>query len=161
MADTALPVELDIGTVQPQPGWTELMRPASPAAGAIFSRKIPPDTWERLRSLQVTLTTSAVVANRFPRLILRDQDNNQFLAALLSPAVTASSVVTLNAVPGGITNLSGSGSSFTPLPDLILRSGYSMNIEVPGIDVGDQLSGIALLLRRIPAEYAETELRLS
>lgn len=55
-------------------GWTEVIRPANPAAGAAFTRKVPNDTWDRLLAVSFTLVTSAVNTFRAPAIAFADQD---------------------------------------------------------------------------------------
>lgn len=59
-------------------GVTKLFKLASPAAGASFTRAIPPEYWERLLSLAFNLQTSAAAGTRTLAVVFQDQDGNTF-----------------------------------------------------------------------------------
>lgn len=68
------PAQIRPGTAFRSRGWQQLVKPASPAAAASFSRTIPGDTWERLLSCAFTFTSSAVAGIRTLSLVYQDGD---------------------------------------------------------------------------------------
>jgi hypothetical protein len=79
-------------------------------------------------------------------------------------AVPAATAVTVNAVAAGtgtavytaqFNATSGIGSTvYGQLPDLTLHVGWQFGLVVTGIQAGDQLSGITLMLERFASDYA-------
>lgn len=92
-------VYADIHRLMPSPpglarGFEQLIKPAPPAAGANFTRAVPNDAWERVRSLTFQLATSAVAGNRQVLLNYLDGDAFVFDQTPASVIVPASGVVT-------------------------------------------------------------------
>jgi len=68
--------------------------------------------------------------------------------AIALGTVTAVYVAQLAAVP-----LSQAGLQAT-MPDFLMRSGWQLGVTVAGIQAGDQISAVALLLERFPSDTA-------
>lgn len=127
-------------------GWTELVRPANPAAGAGFTRKVPNDTWDRLLAVTYTLTTSAVGARRYPLLQFQDGDGTVFaqtpLGLNIQGSMTSTAFATQTGVPfqqpGDSRDITGSVTSpgaLATIASLGLSGGtYQLNwqVEVDG-----------------------------
>ena len=136
-------------------GWQELIKPPSPAFGANFTRVVPVETYERVVALRYQLATSAVVGNRFPQIRFADQDGSDFLRSAGAGTIVASASVLPSLVVNGAGNVGGTtGDTFGTLPDLLLPPLYSISIAVAGIDAGDQISNIRMIIQRIPADVA-------
>jgi hypothetical protein len=120
------------------------MQVAAPPAGqgAVFA----PSATQRvkLRSLQYTLTTDAVVGNRFLWAQLLDLNNMPVFSTGWTTNIAASS--TLGVVlspaysqPSGIL-LGGQGAAGLPFPDEWMPPGWSIKLGIAFVDAGDQLS---------------------
>jgi hypothetical protein len=53
---------------------------------------------------------------------------------------------------------SSSAGAQASIPDITLKSGYSLQVAVAGIQAGDQLSGIGILAERYPSNWADGSL---
>jgi len=96
-----------------------------------------------------------VVANRSVKVNWLDGDGLLAASALgPGPAVVASTVVTGSHWLGQVNGRANSGTSSAPIPDLIMRPGWSFQIAVAAMDPGDTLTGITFLLERYPANVA-------
>lgn len=149
-------VTLLSGPAELRRGFTQVLTPAQPAAGAAYSRKVAADYWERLIGVSFTLTTSAVVANRTVEVNLTDDQGRVLFAAQGSGTVVASS--TLNArleTSNSGSSTAAAGSSYGHLFDQIAKPGWIYNIAVAGIDVADQLSALVLVTERYPSNWAD------
>lgn len=143
-----------------QRGWQETIYPVNPAQGQLFSLTIDGSAWVRLLVINYTLTTSAVVANRFPRLGIRDQDGVNIWIQQLSGGIPASTAAQLYAAQGLGTLANGtSGLNSSALPDFLIPPGWQIQSQVSAIDAGDQISHIQLVVQRFPsdlvAQFAE------
>jgi len=136
-------------------GWQDMLLIPDPAAGAVFSRKIPPETWEKVIAVRFNFQASGVVANRFLAIQYLNADDVVFLQQQSSGTVVAGNLVTPNLFVGGSGNAGGaSGATYGVLPDLLLPSGYSWRLNVSGLDAGDQASLVRVLVQRIPSDVA-------
>lgn len=136
-------------------GWQQLVQVAAPAAGQQWSYKVDGRYFERLIAVYFTLTTSAVVANRFPLVTVKD--NNGVIIATVPagstvPATTNLLVSLFIGAPGFAV-----GTAFNTagcLPDLILPPDYTWSSSILGGDAGDQFSVVTLLVQRFPNDAA-------
>jgi len=132
-------------------GWAQAVTIGNPAAGTDWSQTVPTNARWELVAASALLTTSAVVANRQPRLIADDGATPVFEAA--SPvAITAGLAIreSWGAGAGGPVSadiLTG-GAVSSGLPnDLYLPAGFRVRSATGAIDVGDQWSAIRLYVR--------------
>jgi hypothetical protein len=131
---------------------------ANPAAGGeIVVTPTGRGAWKIL-SMLLTLTTSAVVANRAVRLEATDTSQPYFRTD--ADAVQAASLTGLySAFAGasGAVGASGVAGIAWPTDGLLLPQGHSLATITTAIDVGDQYSAIGLLvieLADIDQKYA-------
>lgn len=139
-------------------GWQETVIVPSPVAGAVWSYKTDGRYWERLVSVRHTLTTSAVVANRFPTLQLKDVNGRVILSIWAGGTVTAGKTLGLNlqrenALQGDY----GGVETYGPLPDLLVEGGWTWTPLVTNMDVGDTLTGITLIVQRFPNDITRID----
>lgn len=137
------------------PGWgrgyPRLVREAAPAAGNAFVHTVGSGYSEQILSIYVTLTTSATVANRAPRVEWRDQDAAIFAASTSYDTVPAGGTVDLCWVAGlGAEQSTTGGDMVMPLPLLLLPTGFQVWINPLFFQSGDQLGSVALLVERFP-----------
>lgn len=136
-------------------GWQEPVYLPNPAAGSSWSRPGDGRYLERLLAVTFTLTTSAVVANRFVTVVLTDVNGKMITEVPGSGAVAASSAVTVCLAAGGPQYASGvSGSSFGFLPDILTPPGYTWAASINGMDAGDTVTNIVLLKQKYPNDTA-------
>lgn len=147
----------------------------SPAAGgAIASITLPQGTWTIAWGVRSSGTTGAGDSNNMQLqqgaavLLIADVPaggNNttvQNAVTVEIPAggatisVNAIAVATVGAIyTAQITATPGeTTSAYAPLPDLLLRTGWSIVITAIGILAADQISGASLLADRLPSGYA-------
>lgn len=138
-----------------------------PAAGADFAFTPTQTDQCIVMTLKARLTTSIVVANRLPALVMKDVNGNVYVCAGASQPQVASTAVTYTWARAFGTSSAGAlvnGQSVSgPLPDAWLQPSDSIGTLTPGIDVGDQWDQIVcryyvgehwLKLRREMAERA-------
>jgi hypothetical protein len=120
-------------------------RPAAPAAGADWSAVVPAGHTWRIIAIGATLVTSAAVATRVVHMAFNDGHGTYIrVPAQASQAASLTRYYAWFPESGG--DATGSGIS-TPLPDGGLMAGWSVGTITELIDVADQWSNIALLLR--------------
>jgi len=128
-------------------GYAQLSSVPQPAAGAAAKLTIPGTAYQRLLSAHFTLTTSAAVANRFPRVSLLDGDGVVRGRFASSVAVVAGSVATYTFAVGlGDHSHVATGDGYSAIPDMILPPGFAWQFDAAGLDVLDQLSAVDTLL---------------
>lgn len=134
-------------------GWQDSVIIPNPALGAVWSYTVDGRYSERLVSARWTLTTSAVVANRFPVLQLLDT-NGRIVAVRWAGGTIAASLALGVTLAGNVTIQSNYGGNevFGPMPDFITPPGYTWRATVQGIDAGDQQSAITLFVDRFPSD---------
>lgn len=81
-------------------GFTELLPLAQPAAGAALTRKVPFNTWERLRAVAFTYTASANITGRQPVIRYLSPDAQVIVETPMGAQVGPSGVVNCFAWPG-------------------------------------------------------------
>ncbi len=139
-----------------------------PAAGAEVSVTVPGgELWE-VQSLEVNLVTSAVVANRLPRLIL-DDGVTEFarIEGDISGGQAASTSMFWTWVVGGVFHNQAASAWCSLLPPIQLPGGYRLRTSTLGVDVGDnfgppalyvyayQVRGLERAVQRYEREVAE------
>lgn len=134
-------------------GWQDTVLIPAPAAGAGWSHVVDGQWWERLITANWTLTTDAVVANRFPQLALLDQYGNRVAQVPASGTVVAGATITFHLMQR-CPQLAASTAGTAPgwLPDLLVPPGWRWVSTGTGYDAGDQETGALLLVQRFPSD---------
>ena len=136
-------------------GWQERIVLPAPAAGQQWSYKIDGRYTERLVAVTFGLTTSAVVANRSPVVLLRDNTGTVITQVPAGNAVAAASTLTAYLVNGSPNTAQGAaGNTYGFLPEILVPGDWSWGSGVGGMDPGDQLSAVTLLVHRFPNDAA-------
>lgn len=148
-------VQLGSGTTQLLRGWTEYVKQANPvpAAGSV-SRVIPAETWERLQVFHFTYTCDATVANRFVTYQVLDGDGNVVIKHSPCGTLTASQVADVTISTSGTEHTQSAGTSAANVPDIILPSGWTVEVIVAGAGAADQFSNVSLIVQRYPSDIA-------
>lgn len=132
-------------------GWSRLVRLPNPAAGAVASHAVPGDRTQRLIFARASLKASAQEVTRRPRLVVKDADNNVVGVFGPSGAVLKSTEqATTYAVGLGSATAAASGDAQVAIPDMMLRSGMQVVLDVAEIQTEDQLSAVAFYLEEWP-----------
>jgi hypothetical protein len=131
--------------------WSELITPANPAAGAIFTRRVPGETYERYLSIEAKFVTSAAVANRLPFVAYTNGDGVETYRAIGGAVLAAGTTLTMTWSQELDTNAPASaGFMAGPLRDVDLPPGWHVVVGLTNIDAADQISLIQLWTRRTP-----------
>lgn len=121
-----------------------------PAAGAVAKLAID-SRWDvRILAAVSTLTTSAVVANRFPTLRVKDPEGNTWYGVVASPAVAAGAAnvevwfdaETLHGGPDGTALVAGG------TPSMWIPGGWAVELGAVNLDVGDQIGATRLYVEK-------------
>lgn len=133
---------------------------ASPAAGAEWTQAVPAGVSWELLLVRHTLTTSAVVATRFPGVALLDFDGN--VATVFPPqAGQAASIAAAHLFIAGLgysvaTAGPVAGMATPPFP---VPGGMSLKSSTPGLDAGDQYTAVRLLVREWSAQQVVAQVQ--
>lgn len=118
---------------------------AAPAAGADWAVKVPVAEAWLVQGLTATLVTSAVVANRAPRLEVADEE---VIISRFQPgrAPAASQTTRWTLVTGGpsASNTSSTIGTWGGPTELRIHPGRTLQVVTENLDVADQWSAIAL-----------------
>lgn len=146
-----------LGALGAQQGWQDVIYGAQPAPGANYTYQVAGDTWVRPVAVSATLTTSAVVANRFLQWRVLDANGVVLFSQPASGTVLASSVLDTN-LGGGLTTTPTAVNGLTAggLADLLVPSGWQLQWRVSGADAADQLSLITLVVQRFPTDAVQS-----
>jgi len=118
-----------------------VFRGNNPGAGSNFSFVIPSEYQWRPLGCTFTLTTSAVVANRFVTVQYLGSDGNPWNASGAAVVTAANSVARYDGSMYINTGSWASGTDvFFPLDPFFLRGGDTLKINVTNIDVADTLT---------------------
>lgn len=124
-------------------GFQQPFTVAQPAAGAEWTFTVPTALNYRLEVIFFTLTTSATVANRGPRVQFKDGSGNVIwetsIAGLAASGTYRFGYARLG--PDSINTGSGNTSALT-LPDVWLPGGYVIATNTANKDSGDQFSAV-------------------
>lgn len=132
-------------------GWQERLYIPAPPAGQAWSHTVNGPYFERLTAARWVLTTSAVVANRFPVLYLSDANGVKVLAVWAGGTNVASQVSGINlAWNNTLQSNYGGVETFGPIPNLICPPGFTWTATCQNMDVGDTQTGIVLTVDRFP-----------
>jgi hypothetical protein len=134
-------------------GWQDLIILPTPAPGVTFQHVIDGRWSERLYAAVFRLTTSAVVANRFMSLQLLDNNAVRVAAAAASGAVAAATALRANLCVTIPVQANGTtGDTYGYIPDVLAPPGWSWVLSVSGIDAGDQVDQVSLLVQKFPSD---------
>lgn len=132
-------------------GWYERLLVPAPAAGQGLTYVVDGRFFERMLTLTFTLSTSAVVANRFAQLFLEDNNGLIVSSVPCSGTVVASQVLNVFLAWDGVAySFGSSGGTYGKLPDLIVPPGWKWVVSVFGADAADQLSAVVASVQRFP-----------
>lgn len=134
-------------TTSGQSPWRRYLRTVqvpAPAAGADWSLAVPAGSVYGLISVQASLTTSATVADRAPRLQLTDGD--AIYLDLPPQAVQAASLTGRFAWVQGMSTYGSAGGQVVGMPALLLQPGWTLGTSTDNIDTTDQWSAVELLI---------------
>jgi hypothetical protein len=129
----------------------------TPAAGAEWSITVPAGAcWEVLH-VSATLATSAVVANRQPQLVYRNQDGLSLaiFSSASSQAASLTNALQWDAGLGAAVNTTAIEAPIST-PAIPLQAGWTVRSSAAPLDVGDQWSAIRLIvIEWSPAQVAQ------
>ncbi len=132
-------------------GYPQVVRVASPAAGAGFNYRAQQGATENVRAVSFQLVTSAAVANRVPRLDLQDGDNLVVVSVQATVAQAASLTAFWTFQVGVGAAIVGAGNvTALPLPDLFMPDGFRWVLSVGAVDVADQVSAVQVITEIFP-----------
>lgn len=120
------------------PGVVHAIVLTTPAAGADFSFVAGVTQRLRVQAFTATLTTSATVANRIPRLQLKDQAGRLVSQSPPNVVQAAGTSVVYSAQPGQITTTTDTATNTWSLPSTPTITGLTLATSTPGIQTGDQ-----------------------
>lgn len=139
-------------------GWQEPIYVPQPAAGAAWSHTVDGRYWQRFVAVTFTFTASAVVANRLITLQLVDTNGVVIIEAECGGLVAAGSFLTVSLTSDGPAfDVGAAGHSFGYVPGFLVPPGWKWQAVVAGEDVGDQFTGIVLLVQRFPNDAVSLE----
>jgi hypothetical protein len=128
------------------PGIIRSIAGTDPAAGVEISETVPTNARWRPLSVWFALTTSAVVANRTPRIVL-DDGTTEYYRAGSGVQQTASGTLVYQASSAPISAGTGGGSNMFGLPfGLIMLGGHRIRTSTVALDVGDNYASPQLLV---------------
>lgn len=136
---SAAPGQLRQGAQGRGRGWQQLLKPASPAAGASFLRTTPADYWERLLSMSFTLVTSAAAGLRSLNINLLDGDGYVFNSTPISNKINPSTTITGYADIFSVTAIGAQ-----QIPDQAQATAAAAGNATATLPVGAQLTTIAI-----------------
>lgn len=123
-----------------------------PAVGTDATWNIDGAEYYDLLAVSFTLATSAVVANRTPVLEITDGTGRVIVGACAGQAITATSTGRYTYAKG-LSEWDFAGTAFAsgPLPQvpLVMGEAKAVVIHVDALDVGDQLSAIAIVAGQV------------
>jgi len=136
-------------------GWQELLYVPKPAAGAQWSHVADGRYLTRVTAVRFQFTASAVVANRFIELQLKDTNGVIVTEVPAGQNIAASTAAQISLTPN-CPQLADGAAFGVPgyLPDLMIPAGWSWSTSTSAMDAGDQFDQIILLVQRFPNDAA-------
>lgn len=132
--------------VGPGGGWLRALTGTDPAAGAQVSETVPTGAVWRLKSLLVTFTTDATVADRYPCLTIDDGAVAVYRGEPVAKQ-TAGTSLWYGAGDGLPREASVSNTAHWSLPgSLVLDPGYRIRTDTIGMAAGDNYTAPQLLV---------------
>lgn len=138
----------------------KVVKVKQPAAGADFTQAVPGGVVWILLSVRALLTTSVVVANRFPRLRFTD-GSDTYAESGAGGAIAASLAVNCSWSRefGSQSFVAASGVNNSALPNMPLAQNHVIVCSTALIDVGDQWTNVVYYVlevrERTPNERAD------
>jgi hypothetical protein len=133
-------------------GYTDFLTPSSPAAGANYSFTVGglSSTWTRIVAVKATLATDANVANRLFSLDYVSGRAGAMIRNAATVLITASTAATVFQWDHAhtVSEWQTGTPVFSPLVDIILTPGWTVQLTVDNIQAGDQISAIAVTLEK-------------
>jgi hypothetical protein len=153
--NTSGTARLLLGAPSYEIGWQEPVYLPDPPPGDTFSYVADGRFFERVLAVTFTFSTSAVVADRFVELFLKDTNGANITSVPCGGTVTAGSNLFPFLTYDGLSYAGGSqGGTFGKLPDLLIPPGWSWNCTIFGIDAADTVTDIVILTQRFPNDTA-------
>lgn len=120
----------------------------APGAGAEVVATVPAGVVWELLTLRYRFATSAVVANRASRPVVRDADGNS-VAAIVTPFTqAASSTLDYDYLAGLGVNVGGGPTSQPlPAPPIVMLTGWTVRTVTANIDAGDSYTLASVTVR--------------
>lgn len=132
-------------------GFDEIVKGATPAAGANFVYRITGQYSSRLLSIVFTFVADANAANRAITVDYCDPDAAVWASNGFGAVVTASTTQVFSGlIDRGVAEWASGTSVFFPLTDLFIDPGNSIRINVGSKQATDQLSAIMMVIERFP-----------
>lgn len=121
---------------------------ADPAAGAEWTYTVPAGILLCPIAVRCTFVTSAVVANRYNRILFSDATPVALAATQLDLAIAASQTMLLHYAQGLTpVNPAAHGLKTAPCPIIYLQAGFTISSLTLAINAGDQYSQIRITAR--------------
>ena len=134
-------------------GWQTPVYVPNPPNGQGWSYKVDGSYHERMAAVTFAFNASAVVANRLTVLQLLDTNDNVVVEAKCGGLVAAGSFLTVNLTSDGPGFAADqAGHTFGYVPGFLVPPGWSWATFTTGMDVGDNFTGIVLLVQRFPSD---------
>lgn len=132
-------------------GWQQPIYVPNPAVGQNWKHTVDGRYSERLLAATFVFTADAVVGDRFPAMNLVDTNGVIITSVPAGDSVVASSGLSVFlTLHGPAYSFGASGGTFGFIPDILVPPGWAWQSSVAGIDPGDQLSAIVLLVQQFP-----------
>lgn len=132
-------------------GYTSPQPAANPAAGTASTITVPGDRNYRVLAVIATLTTSATVATRTPKVNILDQDSNVLMALPSVGTLAASSAATIQGWLGNTSSYTaGDGTLIIPIPRTFLRPNWKIQLTATNLQAGDAFTGVRWLWEEFP-----------
>jgi len=153
-SEPAIALDYDSHSLPHQPvfddGWYERIFFPTPAAGVVnLIRFVPGNVWEQPVSLWARLIADATVASRVVFMEIMDDQGGVITRADTNQTVTAGGDSFWQYNLGeNIFTTSFTGTRIAPMPNIIMQPGWQTRIRSTAGGPADQVSQIALLLRR-------------
>lgn len=125
----------------------QIIKPPNPAAGANYLLTPPGQYVYRVRSVRFSLTNNATVAGPNAAIQLQDVDGSLVWQDSVGTTLGAGVTTSIQWLDGVDTNTS---ASVYPLPDFLLYPGSVLNIGSVNPQATEQVSGIVIVVHRIP-----------
>lgn len=124
---------------------------ANPVAGATIVFSVPLGRRRRIRTLRVSLTTDATVANRLMRLFIND-DNGDLVTRVTANVVQPASLTLGYDFAPALTSASALAGNFVnvALPDVVLPEGWAVVVDPAFFQAGDALTNFTALVEDWP-----------
>jgi hypothetical protein len=133
-------------------GYTDFFTPASPAAGANYSFTVGGLSVEyaRIVAVKATLATDANAADRLFSVDFRSPRAGTIIRNAATVLITANTAATVFQWDHAhsVSEWQTGTPVFAPLVDIVLTTGWTVQLTVDSIQAGDQISAIAVTLEK-------------